>query len=95
MVVGVGTIKLRLFGVNSLKAKRKIVKSMVTRISNRFNISIAETDLNDSHEWAQIGFALAGNDAGTINSKIDKVFNMADEMGLAMIADTTMEIIHC
>ncbi len=95
MVVGVGTIKLRLFGVNSLKAKRKIVKSMVARISNRFNISIAETDLNNSHEWAQIGFALAGNDAKTINSKIDKVFNMADEMGLAMIADTTMEIIHC
>ncbi len=94
MIVGTGTIKLKLFGVASLKAKRKIVKSMIGRISNQFNISIAETNLNDSLDWAEIGFALVGNDTRIINSKIDKVFNMADEMGVAMLADTQMEIIH-
>jgi uncharacterized protein YlxP (DUF503 family) len=94
MVVGTGQIKLRLFDVHSLKAKRSIVKSMISRLQNRFNISVAETALNDSHDWAEIGFALVGNDASTINAKIDKVFNMADELGLAMIADTHMEIIH-
>ncbi len=94
MIVGTGTIKIKLFGVASLKAKRKIVKSMIGRLSNRFNISIAETNLNDSLDWAEIGFAMVGNDTRIINSKVDKVFNMADEMGLAMIADTRMEIIH-
>ena len=94
MVLGTGKIKFRLFGVNSLKAKRKIVKSIVARIKNTFNISIAEIDLNDSHDWAVIGFAIVGNETGMVNSKIDKVFNMADELGLAMIADTHMEIIH-
>ncbi len=94
MIVGTGTIRIKLFGVASLKAKRKIVKSMIGRLSNRFNISIAETNLNDSLDWAEIGFAMVGNDTRIINSKIDKVFNMADEMGLAMIADTHMEIIH-
>ncbi len=94
MIVGTGSIKLKLFGVASLKGKRKIVKSMIGRLSNRFNISIAETNLNDSLDWAEIGFALVGNDTRIINSKIDKVFNMADEMGVAMIADTRMEIIH-
>ncbi|MEH0022238.1 MAG: DUF503 domain-containing protein [Desulfobacter sp.] len=94
MVVGTGVIKLKLFGVASLKAKRKIVKSMIGKLSNRFNISIAEIDLNDSHDWARIGFAVVGNDARNINSKIDKIFNAADDMGLAMIADTRMEIIH-
>ncbi|MCG8635805.1 MAG: DUF503 domain-containing protein [Desulfobacterales bacterium] len=94
MVVGTGAIRLRLFGVDSLKGKRKVVKSMTGRLSGRFNISIAETGLNDSLDWAEIGFALVGNDTRVINSKIDKVFNMADEMGLAMISDTRMEIIH-
>ena len=94
MVVGVGTIQLKLFGVDSLKAKRKIVKSMIGRISAKFNVSIAETGRNDSLQWAQIGFAMAGNDARTINGKIDKLFNMAHDMNLAYIADTTMEIIH-
>lgn len=94
MVVGVGTIKLKLFGVTSLKGKRKIVKSMVAKIGNRFNASVAETGMNDSLEWGEIGFSLVGNDSRTINSKIDKIFNMAHDMGTAYIADTTMEIIH-
>ncbi len=94
MIVGTGTIKLRLFGVRSLKEKRKIVKSMVQRLKNKFNISIAETDLNDSHDWAQIGFSMVGNHGPTINSKLDKVINAAEDTGLAMIADTHLEIIH-
>jgi uncharacterized protein YlxP (DUF503 family) len=35
-----------------------------------------------------------GNDAALINSRVDKIFNYVDAMGLAMIADTNMEIIH-
>lgn len=94
MVLGTGEIRLKLFGVNSLKAKRKIVKSMTARLRNRFNASVSETGLNDSHQWALIGFAVVGNDAKVINSKLDKMMNAADEMGLAMIADTRIEIIH-
>lgn len=67
---------------------------MISRLQNRFNISVAETGLNESHDWSEIGFALVGNDARTINAKVDEVFNMADELGLAMITDTHMEIIH-
>jgi uncharacterized protein YlxP (DUF503 family) len=94
MKIGTGTIKFRLFGVNSLKEKRKIIKSIISRIQNKFNISIAETGLNDSHDWALIGFAIVGNETGLVNSKVDKIFNMAEDMDLAMVADTEMEIIH-
>jgi len=94
MVVGTGKIKLKLYDVNSLKGKRKIVKSMINRLKNKFNISIAETGYNDSHSWAQIGFSIIGNDSRVVNSKLDKVFNMADDMGLAQIEDTQLEIIH-
>lgn len=94
MVIGAGTIKIKLFGVDSLKGKRKIIKSMIALISNRFNASVAETGLNDSLQWGEIGFALVGNDTRIINSKIDKIFNAADNMGTVYIADTTMEIIH-
>lgn len=94
MVVGCGRIKLRLFDVHSLKAKRGIVRSIVARIQNRFRAAAAETGMNDSHDWAEIGFALVGNDTAQINSQVDKIFNEVDAMGLAMIADTNMEIIH-
>ncbi len=94
MVVGTGIIILRLHDCHSLKGKRKIVKSMIGRLRNRFNVSMAEIGANDVYQRAEIGFSLVGNDAPLINSKIDKIFNMADDLGLAEIVDTRMEIVH-
>jgi len=37
---------------------------------------------------------LAGNSRKVINSKIDKIFNLLDALGLAEIIDTEMEIIN-
>jgi uncharacterized protein YlxP (DUF503 family) len=94
MVVGTGIITLRLHDCRSLKGKRKIVKSMINQLRNHFNVSIAEVGLNDVHQRAEIGFSLVGNDQALVNSKIDKIFNLADDLGLAEIIDTEMEIIH-
>lgn len=94
MVVGIGIITLRLHDCRSLKSKRKIVKSIIARIRNKFIISVAETGLNDIHQKAEIGFAIVGNDRAVINSNIDKIFNLADRIGLAEIIDTEMEIIN-
>jgi hypothetical protein len=94
MVVGVGTVVLRLHDCNSLKVKRKIVKAAIGRIRSHFNVSAAEVGANDSHQRALIGFALVGNDGGLVNAKVDKIFNMVEEMALAEVIDTEMEIIH-
>jgi len=94
MVVGTGLITLRLHDCRSLKAKRKVVKSMINRLRNNFNASVSEVGSNDIYQKAEIGFSLVGNDAALINSKIDKIFNLAEDIGLAEIVDTEMEIIH-
>ncbi len=94
MVIGVGAITLRLHECRSLKSKRKIVKSMIGKMRSNFNVSVAETGANDLHQQAEIGFVLVGNNAPLINSKIDKIFNLAESLGLAEIIDTEMEIIH-
>ena len=94
MVVGLGVITFRLHDCHSLKGKRKIIKSIIQRLRNNFNISMAEIGSNDVYQRAEIGFALVGNDRQLINSKTDKIFNLADELGLAEIIDTQMEIIN-
>lgn len=94
MVVGMGMITFRLHECRSLKSKRKIVKAVIGKMRSHFNLSAAETGANDIHQRAEIGFALVGNSAPVINSKIDKVFNMVDDLGVAEIVDTEMEIIH-
>lgn len=94
MIIGSGIITFRLHDCRSLKGKRKIVKSIISRLRNNFNVSVAEIGSNDIHQRAEIGFVLAGNNKAVINSKIDKIFNLADELGLAEIIDSKMEIIN-
>ena len=93
MVVGIGIITLRLHECRSLKAKRKIVKSIVNQLRNKFNASVAEVGANDIYQRAEIAFSMVGNDKSLINSKIDKALNFVDMLGLAEIIDTEMELI--
>jgi uncharacterized protein YlxP (DUF503 family) len=93
MVVGVGLITFRLHECHSLKEKRKVVKTVIARLSNNFNASVAEVGANDAHQRAMVGFAMVGNDKSLLNSKIDKLFNLAEDLGLAEVIDTEMELI--
>ena len=93
MVVGIGIITLRLHECRSLKGKRKIVKSIIGQLRNNFNASVAEVGANDVYQRAEIGVSLVGNANNLINSKLDKLFNFVDALGLAEIIDTEMEII--
>jgi uncharacterized protein YlxP (DUF503 family) len=94
MVVGVGLIVLRIHDCRSLKGKRKVVKSMIAQLRNHFNASVSEVGANDVYRRCEIGFSIVGNDHQMINAKIDKIFNMADKLGLAEILDTEFEILH-
>jgi uncharacterized protein YlxP (DUF503 family) len=94
MVVGIGSITFRLHECRSLKSKRKIVKSIVAQVRNKFNVSIAEVGFNDVYQRSEIGFALVGNNRQVLNSKMDKLLNMVEALGLAEIIDTDLEIIN-
>jgi len=94
MVVGIGVLTFQIHDCRSLKTKRSIVKTIVHQIQNNFNASVAEVGANDIHQRAQIGFALAGSDHQVINAKIDKIINFAEDLGLAQMIDSEMEIIH-
>ncbi|ALS16560.1 DUF503 domain-containing protein [Clostridium butyricum] len=57
-------ITLRAPWVHSLKEKRMIVKSLIQKLKNKFNISVAEVENQDIHSTIDIGIAaLAGNSA--------------------------------
>ena len=87
-----GVFRFRIHDCRSLKAKRRVVKSIVSRMRNNFNASVGEVGANDIYQRADIGFALVGTDRRLVNAKIDKLFNMADDLGLADLYDSEMEI---
>jgi uncharacterized protein YlxP (DUF503 family) len=71
MVVGIAVCELHLPGVRSLKAKRKIVKSLVERIHRRHRVSVAETEYHDLHQRAEIGVAVVGKGAYEVEGLLD------------------------
>ena len=73
MHVATCQIKLGLDGVRSLKEKRRILKSIIGRLSNEFNIAIAEVGLNDVWQSGVLGLAAVGNDAGMLHSVMENV----------------------
>ena len=94
MVLGLVKLTLRIPDCRSLKGKRRVVKSIIGRIRNHFNVSAAEIGANDIHQRAEIGFALVGNSGSYVNAKLDKLINLAHDLALAEIIDSDMEIIH-
>ena len=75
MNVGVCKIDLRLPENLSLKGKRQVLKSITTRIRNKFNVSVAEVDNHDRWQLATIGICCVSNDNRFTNEVLSKVMN--------------------
>jgi uncharacterized protein YlxP (DUF503 family) len=54
MVIGVIGWELEVFGCQSLKEKRSVVKSLKDRLHDRFNVSVAETGHQDLWQRAEL-----------------------------------------
>lgn len=78
MSVGISSFELHLPTSRSLKDKRRVVKSLVERIHQRFRVSIAETDFHDLHQRAEIGLAAVANGEPELQRLLDEVRVMVD-----------------
>ena len=92
----VGTLKLSLYIRNnqSLKEKRKVVKSIVAKVHKKFNVSIAEIGSNDKWQMVELGISAVGNDRRFVNSALDNILSFLDSLYLGEIIDSTMEIVN-
>jgi uncharacterized protein YlxP (DUF503 family) len=86
-------IELRLRETHSLKAKRQILKSIVTRVKNNFNVAIAEVDYQDKWQRALLGVAVVSTAQDHANGILSKVVNFIDSMYLADLLDYQIEIL--
>jgi len=94
--VVVGTLKLSVYIQNnhSLKEKRKVVKSVVAKVHNRFNVSIAEVGSNDKWQMIELGISTVGNERRFVNSALDNILSYIDSLYLGEIVDSSIEILN-
>jgi len=94
MVIGTGIIDLLIAESRSLKEKRGVLNRIIKRTQSEFNISIAEIGVKDHWKRAKVGFCVVGNERRYINGKIDHVIRFIDNLQLAEILHTKIEIIQ-
>ncbi|MCK8602350.1 DUF503 domain-containing protein [Desulfoferrobacter suflitae] len=93
MIVGIARITFRLHGNQSLKEKRKVVKSLVEKSRHRFNVSVAEVADQNLHQRATIGVAVIGSDGRVLNSILDRIIAYMESMNLADLIQHEVELI--
>jgi uncharacterized protein YlxP (DUF503 family) len=78
MIVSMIQLIFEIPGVDSIKEKRRIVRSVTDKLRHRFHLSAAEVDLQDSLAFAQIGGALVSNSRTFGESVLQKAFQMIE-----------------
>ncbi len=94
MVVGVCRVELFLHDNASLKGKRQVLKSILQKTRQRFNVSISEVADQDLWQKAVLGISLVSNDRQFVNSTLDKTVNYIEGLQLAEVADSEYEILN-
>ncbi|ELC8425288.1 DUF503 domain-containing protein [Clostridium perfringens] len=72
-------ITLRASWVHSLKEKRMVVKSIVQRLKNKFNVSVGEVHDQDIHQIIVIGISAVCGDQKQVDSTLENLIDFVEE----------------
>ena len=92
MNIAAMTFRLHAPWVNSLKEKRMIVKSLTAQLQNRFHVSAAEIDEQDSHQIIVIGTAAIVPHNAVADSLMEEISRFVESSCSAEILEETREI---
>ncbi len=91
MIIAVLTVDLFLYDSASLKDKRGVIRRIKDRVSNNFNVSVAEVGHLDKWQRAQLGIAQVGNDFKFLEKSIHKILEMMDEYEAVEVTEHLIE----
>ena len=78
MNVGSARIKIRLFGLSSLKDKRSLSRRLINQIRKSHNVSVSEVDAQDSKDFLVLGISMVSNDKNLIHRTFELIENFIE-----------------
>ncbi|MBT9775221.1 DUF503 family protein [Clostridium sp. MCC353] len=90
----IAVLKIRLYApwVHSLKEKRMIIKSLLAKIRNKFQVSAAEVEEQDVHQILVIGVAAIVPHSAQADSVMDEIVDFVEQNTEAEIVAEEREI---
>ncbi len=93
MIVGLLTLDLHIPEANSLKSKRRVIKSLIEKIKNKFNVSISEVDAQNLWQRSVIGIAYVSNETVMINRVFEKIRTHVNNTHSVELINSDMEML--
>ncbi|GCE17974.1 DUF503 domain-containing protein [Dictyobacter kobayashii] len=95
MVIAAAEITLHLPACHSLKDKRQIIKSIMARVRNQFEVAIAEVGDNDLWQSAKIGLSHVSNSSQHADEVLSHIRRYIEETRPDIVISAfEKEIIH-
>lgn len=95
MFIGTCLIKLHLPENHSLKGKRHVLKSIIARLHNEFNVSAAEVESMDLWQIAELGVACVSNDSRHVTEVISKVIDFVERSSMdAVMTEVNTDVLE-
>ncbi|NLJ41333.1 MAG: DUF503 domain-containing protein [Clostridiales bacterium] len=79
MFIAAVRVEILLYESQSLKEKRQVLKSLITKVQNQFNVSVAEVDYLDSWRRAALGLAFVANGSVHAEKQMDRALDFIDD----------------
>lgn len=77
-MIGSVTCECLIYDVQSLKGKRAVLKSIITRLKQRLNIAVSETDFQDLWQRTEISIVTVASDRVVAEKELNKALAMID-----------------
>lgn len=81
MVVGVWRVELYMPYIQNLKGKRNILQSVLTKLRNRFNVSVAELEFHDKWQRSVMGVAYINSNRKKAEDVFTSIREIFEETG--------------
>ena len=93
MTIGFCRIDLYLPECASLKQKRGVLKGVIARTRNKFNVSVAELGDHDRWQRARLGVVTIANESRYANRVLSQVVNAIEREARLILMDYSLEFL--
>lgn len=94
MTIGVLHMDFLITGAQSLKDKRRVVKSLKDQLQSRFNCAVAETAHQELWQRARITVCVVSNESRHANSQLTEIGRFAEQRAKALLINHEIEMIE-
>ena len=93
MTIGFCRIELYLPECASLKQKRSVLKRVIARTRNKFNVSVSELADHDLWQKSQLGVVTVANESKYVNQVLSKVVDLIERENRLILMDYSLEFL--